>query len=331
LGRLSFHAKAHPYPMYASLEAAAKQTGRKITLVQCGWFANEYIEAAFRKGAQEFAPSVKHIALEGRNPMARQAAWAMADIFITLADNIQETFGLTPLEAMAAGKPVIASDWDGYRETVVDGESGFLIPSFIPSAPLGEAYARNHASGAINYDHYIGLASQHVSFDLAKLTEACVRLIEDPDLRAKMGSRGLRLAREVFDWSVVMRQYRSFWDELAEIRKKAESGKPKPAAPVASMPDPYALFAHYPNETLHGQMKLSLHSQAFSWKQAKRHELFRHGMMGFARDETFQAITQALQDGPQLLADVASTTEIAELEIIRAVSLMAKWGELTIS
>ncbi len=97
------------------------------------------------------------------------------------------------------------------------------------------------------------------------------------------------------------------------------------------MPDPYALFVHYPNETLHGQMKLSLHSQAFSWKQAKRHELFRHGMMGFARDETFQAITQALQDGPQSLADVASTTEIAELEIIRAVSLMAKWGELTIS
>ena len=48
--------------------------------------------------------------------------WAAADVFLSLVDNIQETFGITPLEAMAAGLPVVASDWDGYRYTMRDSD-----------------------------------------------------------------------------------------------------------------------------------------------------------------------------------------------------------------
>ena len=40
---------------------------------------------------------------------------------------MQESFGLTPIEAMAAGLPRVISDWDGYRDSVNDGEDGFLI------------------------------------------------------------------------------------------------------------------------------------------------------------------------------------------------------------
>ncbi len=45
--------------------------------------------------------------------------------FITTAQN--EDFGMTPLEAMASGKPVIAGNEGGYKETVVDGKTGILI------------------------------------------------------------------------------------------------------------------------------------------------------------------------------------------------------------
>ncbi|PIN86666.1 mannosyl transferase [Candidatus Woesearchaeota archaeon CG10_big_fil_rev_8_21_14_0_10_44_13] len=45
--------------------------------------------------------------------------------FITTAQD--EDFGLTPLEAMAAGKPVIATDEGGYKETVIDGVTGILV------------------------------------------------------------------------------------------------------------------------------------------------------------------------------------------------------------
>jgi len=46
--------------------------------------------------------------------------------FLTTA--VDEDFGITPVEAMAAGKCVLATDEGGYRETVVDGKTGFLLP-----------------------------------------------------------------------------------------------------------------------------------------------------------------------------------------------------------
>ena len=54
--------------------------------------------------------------------------------FLTTA--VDEDFGITPVEAMAAGKVVLATDEGGYRETVVHGRTGFLLP------PDPEAFAR---------------------------------------------------------------------------------------------------------------------------------------------------------------------------------------------
>ena len=46
--------------------------------------------------------------------------------FLTTA--VDEDFGITPVEAMAAGKCVLATDEGGYRETVLQGKTGFLLP-----------------------------------------------------------------------------------------------------------------------------------------------------------------------------------------------------------
>lgn len=51
-----------------------------------------------------------------------------ADCRGLIATARDEDFGLTPIEAMAAGKPVIAADEGGYRETVISGRTGLLIP-----------------------------------------------------------------------------------------------------------------------------------------------------------------------------------------------------------
>lgn len=59
--------------------------------------------------------------------------------FITTAMN--EDFGLTPVEAMASGKPVVACNEGGYKETVVNGETGILIDN-IDSDNLVEAIKR---------------------------------------------------------------------------------------------------------------------------------------------------------------------------------------------
>lgn len=56
-----------------------------------------------------------------------------------LATAQDEDFGMTPLEAMASGKAVVAVDEGGYRETVLPGKTGWLVPA-TPVA-LAEAIA----------------------------------------------------------------------------------------------------------------------------------------------------------------------------------------------
>jgi glycosyltransferase involved in cell wall biosynthesis len=48
---------------------------------------------------------------------------------------VDEDFGITPVEAMAAGKVVLATNEGGYRETVVHGKTGYLLP------PTADAFA----------------------------------------------------------------------------------------------------------------------------------------------------------------------------------------------
>ena len=45
---------------------------------------------------------------------------------------MDEDFGLSAVEAMAAGKPVIAPDEGGFRETVINGETGILVKNINP-------------------------------------------------------------------------------------------------------------------------------------------------------------------------------------------------------
>ncbi|MCE6989723.1 glycosyltransferase family 1 protein [Dyadobacter sp. CY323] len=58
-----------------------------------------------------------------------------ADFFISTP--WYEPFGITPLEAMACGTPVIGSDVGGIKYTVKDGETGFLVPPHDPQALAG--------------------------------------------------------------------------------------------------------------------------------------------------------------------------------------------------
>lgn len=69
------------------------------------------------------------LAVRHPDERAKKNLLARSNAVISLADNPQETFGLTLLEAAAAGKPVIASDYDGYRDLVVHGETGLLVPT----------------------------------------------------------------------------------------------------------------------------------------------------------------------------------------------------------
>ncbi|MDA9871188.1 glycosyltransferase family 4 protein [Gammaproteobacteria bacterium] len=251
VGRLSFHAKAHPIAMYTALEEAHKKTGQKVVLVECGWFANDFIEESFKEVQTQLCPSIEVVRLDGRDKQLRDTAWCAADVFCSLSDNIQETFGITPIEAMAAGLPVVVSDWDGYKDTVRDGIDGFRIRTLMASEGLAGDLAHRHALQTDTYDRYCGYASMLISVDISDCARAFSELIQQPELRKRMGEAGRERAQTIYDWQVIIPIYEETWDNQAEKRKSFETIKSsKGVQRLPSRLDPTISFAHYATANL---------------------------------------------------------------------------------
>jgi glycosyltransferase involved in cell wall biosynthesis len=333
LGRLSFHAKAHPYPMYLALERAAQQTGRRLHLIQAGWFANDFIEGAFRDGARDFCPGVTAHFLDARKPDVRFAVWQAADIFTSLSDNVQETFGLTPIEAMAAGLPSVVSDWDGYRDTVQDGEHGFRLRTVAPPPGQGADLADAHAIGSDSYDRYCGYASQFVAVDIDAAAEAYATLVDSPDLRARMGAAARRTALASFDWRHIIARYQELWAELAARRASApESAAATGPIHWPARADPYAMFARYPTEALSPQHRLEPGNFAGDLAAITAHPLFSFAKHRLRLDLCGFVLRKVAEAGSIPLAEVAKGLSDADRAVLpRTAAFLAKLGMVRIA
>lgn len=309
MGRLSFHAKAHPLAMYQALEAAAQASDKSVVLVECGWHANEYIEKAYADAARLACPSVRVVTLDGRKAEDRQIAWAGADVFCSLSDNIQETFGIVPIEAMAAGLPVVVADWDGYKDTVRDGIDGFRIPTLMPGAGLGGDLALRHALEIDTYDMFCGHTCSLVAVDVEATTQAFIRLFASPELRQQMGEAGRQRAREVYDWATIIPQYETLWAQLNEIRKaQAPSLKPLPHPWPARM-DPFHAFAAYPTQTLTPQTVLGMVDEDMETAKKRTLAYRQLAMVDFAKvilpsEAEIKAVLDTAASGPKAAVEL---------------------------
>ncbi|HEX7643772.1 MAG TPA: glycosyltransferase family 4 protein [Burkholderiaceae bacterium] len=335
VGRLAFHAKAHPQQMFTALERVAKRNpGKRVHLVQCGWYANEHIEAAFNDAARVLCPSVTMQHAEGRDPAARRQAWASADIFMSLADNIQETFGLTPIEAMAAGLPVVVSDWDGYKDTVRDGVDGFRIPTIMPQGGGGADLAQRYAIGTDSYDFHCGYASQFVALDGDALDSALERLVGDVNLRRQMGEAGRKRARSEYDWAVIYRRYQLLWEELAE-RRRADPDLYPPVSVTArpDRPDPFAAFAGYATGQISAAYIVKLRPEASKLEQRRNLALNSFAKSLQPSTEDCAALFRLLSErGPQSVSNVAQAfPDMPAWQLQRHLSWLAKMEAVSIS
>lgn len=107
--------------------------------------------------------------------------YASADIFCSPATG-GESFGIVLLEAMSAGKPIVASDIEGYRGVMQHGIQGRLF--------------------------------QNKSVE--SLASELQTLILDPDLRRKMGEQGRTIA-EQYRWPVVARRVEQYYESCIQV------------------------------------------------------------------------------------------------------------------
>jgi glycosyltransferase involved in cell wall biosynthesis len=336
MGRLSFHAKAHPLAMYQALEVAARASGKSVVLVECGWHANEFIQKAYADAASLACPSVRVVTLDGRKAEDRQTAWACADVFCSLSDNIQETFGIVPIEAMAAGIPVVVSDWDGYKDTVRDGVDGFRIPTVMPQGGLGGDLSLRHALDVDTYDMYCGHTCSFVAVDVQATADAFVKLFNNSELRRQMGEAGRTRAKEVYDWKRIIGQYEALWAQLDEIRVSKSKDLKALTHPWPARMDPFHAFASYPTQALTPQTPLALVDQNTDVAIKRTLAYRKLAMVDFAKivlptDEEITSVLRASSHLPQLAESlIASIPNERKPYVLRSLVWFVKLGVLTV-
>lgn len=117
----------------------------------------------------------------------RDVADVLAVLDVAAFTSDREGLPLAVIEAMAAGKPVVATHVGGIRDLVEDGVHGLLVPPRDPSA----------------------------------LADAIARLLRAPRLRMELGQRGQERQRRNFDISEVAGRVEALYEELAAKSRRA--------------------------------------------------------------------------------------------------------------
>jgi D-inositol-3-phosphate glycosyltransferase len=104
--------------------------------------------------------------------------YSAADVFVTVP--WYEPFGITPVEAMACGTPVVGSNVGGIKYTVRDGETGYLVPPKDPE----------------------------------RLGERLAYLYQHPKLLSMLSRQAIRRANDLFTWSKIAAAVAAVYEEV---------------------------------------------------------------------------------------------------------------------
>ena len=251
LGRLSMLTKLDPWPSYQLLQRLAADLQQPLWLIECGPDDTPEQGRHFAELRQR-CPDVRFLRLGGAEPVdeaTKHQALAAADVALSLVDNCQETFGLSVIEAMAAGLPVVASDWDGYRDSIRHGVDGFLVPSrWAPgseacSFPLGWQQQLE----MLSFPMVSGALAQLVQLDMETAHAQLATLFSNPQLSRAMGAQAKQRAKERFSNHVVMQQYAELFKDLADRRRQESPAAQDPKPPLSL--DPVGLFSRFASHT----------------------------------------------------------------------------------
>lgn len=287
LGRLSVATKMDFLPLFRAFREILKAFPNAWLIL-----AGQEQPYGFTQQLQHFADEVgirdKLIVLTNVSEEGKPTLYNSADIFVSLSDSLQESFGLTVLEAMACGLPVIASDWDGYRELVVNGETGYLIPTWWGrcDAPFNLIAL----AGAWETEHFY--LAQCVAVDWERLQSALQTLLADDTLRQEIGRQG-RLRAEKLSWQEIVPRYEQLWGESPYYLSNSLT----PASDFA-MPQFFATFQHYPSHLLQEDTQVMLTSLGVDLSEGKEWLLLYDELRFVLDDGLLELFKDALSESP---------------------------------
>jgi glycosyltransferase involved in cell wall biosynthesis len=262
-GRLTPLAKADLGPLLLTFSEVLKHTTRKIRLIIAGDDSRhgnmkEHLEKfAFEVGCGNFVTVQDNVSRE-----KKQQLYSAADLFIAPSDHLQETFGIALVEALAAGLPVIASDWSGFREVVDDGVNGFLIPTLWPDFER----TMELVAGPTGMEFRNSLIASATIVDQGCLRAKLVQLIEHDELRQVMGRNGREKARCRYDWRVVVQLYEQLFEQLIATTSRQPRRMQRQSLFCY---DAQQAFRHYPTRAIDWDMRAVITGRGQHWLKEK--------------------------------------------------------------
>lgn len=161
--------KGHTYLLQAIPDIVKAKGNTTFVLIGRG-----ELEAQLRKQANDLGVD-RHVRILGfRDDVPRLLR--LIDVFVL--PSLSEGLSVAILEAMAAGKPVVATQVGGNAELIVDGETGYLVPPMNPSA----------------------------------LAAHILALLGDDSLRHRLGDAGRRRVAEAFSLQQMVKSYEQLYD-----------------------------------------------------------------------------------------------------------------------
>ena len=179
-------ANFHPYKRHTDFVHAASLIGGRYPELQFVMVGADYGTRS------EVTQQVRDLGLADRFHIAESDPYPekiLAALDICVCTSQSEGFSNVILEAMACGKPVIATNVGGNPEAVLDRLTGLLVPWGVPEA----------------------------------LAAAAEELVRDPQQRRTMGMRGRQRVEQEFSMERMMRQHEDLYLQLLEQRSKRKA------------------------------------------------------------------------------------------------------------
>ena len=220
-GRLTPASKADLSVLIRAFRLVEEAYSRPLALVVAGIDDSNYargVELLIREMGLGTSCTVLRNVPGYALPLVYQASNA----FIAPSDSIAETFGLTVLEAMASGLPVIASDWDGFRDLVRSNHTGELVPTAWSVGALDDRLTELEVDEGLEQFRL----AQSVVVDRDAMARAMLGLAEHPQRAKQFGENARALVVRDYTWHSIARQYHDLWDELCLLARACPSQEP---------------------------------------------------------------------------------------------------------